>query len=156
MQQIEVAVGEPDAPAAMAPALRLFHGLLVGDDFSQRAVLRRQRGEHIGLPHHRCPHLADGYSRRQVRQPHRHRQRKLCRQGRPKRSQSRVPCPGGVEHIRRLGRKMLRAVGIHQCHAVIAARHDHGAEPVLGPQCCAAATIAASVSTAMREAAASS
>jgi hypothetical protein len=34
VQQIEEPVGEADAPAAVAPPLRLLHRLLGGDDFS--------------------------------------------------------------------------------------------------------------------------
>ena len=76
---------------------------------------------------------------------------------RRERRDDRIAGAGDVEHLRRLGREMLRAVVVEQRHAVLGARDQHRAEAVPFPQQpSAAASIAASVSTGIPVASASS
>ena len=72
--------------------------------------------------------LAHDDPRRDVRQPHRDRQRQARRDSGGQRGQRRVATAGGIVNLPRLGREMPGARLVHQRHAVIAARHHDGAE----------------------------
>ena len=130
MEEIEAAVGEADAPAPAAPALDLLDRRLARKDLAQTAPLGAERGEQLLGPRGSSADLADHDAGGDVGQPCCRGQLEAARYPGGQRRHHRIAGAGDIEHLGRLGRKMLWAGLVEQRHPVLGPRHQHGAEAV--------------------------
>ena len=128
MQKIKAAIGEAHAPAAPAPAFHLLQGGRTRHDLTQRPSFGPERFQDFLFPRHRGANLTHRNARGDIGQPHGDGQRQLGAKPGSDGGHHRIPRARDILHLGGFRREMMQLIGIQQGHAVVTARHQHGAK----------------------------